>query len=88
MRIEESVLEAGWKLYPNPAAESVVVESRYLDLTGAQCRVVDLAGREIHQWTWRTGQRSELEVADWPNGMYLIEVSKDGQRQSLTFVKQ
>ena len=88
MRVEESVLEAGWKLYPNPASESVVVESRYLDLTGAQCRVVDLAGREIHQWTWRTGQRSELEVADWPNGMYLMEVAKDGQRQSLTFVKQ
>lgn len=88
MRVEESVAEAQWKVFPNPAEDRVFIESRYVDLNGAFCRIMDVSGRTVHQWTWNTGRRAECNTSDWSAGLYLIEVNKDGQRQSLPFFKQ
>ena len=88
MRVEESVIEAEWSIYPNPAQDFLNIESRYVSLAGAGCRALDVSGRQVARWTWDEGQRMRLDISTWRAGLYLIEISKNGQRQSLPFLKQ
>ena len=88
MRLEESVIEAEWSIYPNPARDILNIESRYVALAGAGCRALDVSGRQVARWTWDEGQRMRLDISTWRAGLYLIEINKNGQRQSLPFLKQ
>ncbi len=88
MRVDESLVEADWQVYPNPANDVLNITSRYIETAGVQCRVVDLSGRVVAEWPWMGGQRMSVDVAAWPSGVYVVEFAKDGLRHALPFMKQ
>ena len=87
MALEESLVDANWKLYPNPADEQVSIEVRHINPLGTTCQARDCAGRLIYEWQWGTAQTQTLDVSAWPMGMYVLEFLKDGQRHALPFIK-
>ena len=88
MSLEESLIEAKWNVYPNPANNQVTIEVRYLDPTGTTCRALDCTGRVISEWRWDSSRSQRLDVSAWSEGLYMLEFIKAGQRQVLPFVKQ
>ena len=61
----------GFKLFPNPAPQIVTLQSRNIL---QQVRMSDLLGNEILR-VYPQANRSELNVADVAQGIYIIEVS-------------
>jgi hypothetical protein len=88
MRVDESLAEADWQVYPNPANDVLNIASRFIETAGVQCRVVDLSGRVVAAWPWSGGQRMAVDVSAWPSGVYVVEFEKDGLRHTLPFMKQ
>ena len=88
MRVDESLAEADWQVYPNPANDVLNIASRFIETAGVQCRVVDLSGRVVTAWPWSGGQRMAVDVSVWPSGVYVVEFEKDGLRHALPFMKQ
>jgi hypothetical protein len=88
MALEESLAEANWSLYPNPAEDVLNIQVRHINPLGTTCRALDCAGRVIYQWQWGAAQNQSLDVSGWSNGLYVLEFSKKGQRHTLPFVKQ
>jgi hypothetical protein len=88
MRVDESLAEADWQVYPNPANDVLNIASRFIETAGVQCRVVDLSGRVVAAWPWSGGQRMAVDVSAWPSGVYVVEFEKDGLRHALPFMKQ
>ncbi|MFZ8836235.1 MAG: T9SS type A sorting domain-containing protein [Flavobacteriales bacterium] len=87
MKVEESLIDGGLLLYPNPANDYFRLESKFVDLNGAFCRALDVSGREVHSWNWSQGKSETVDVSDWPVGLYVVEISKNNQRLSLPFLK-
>jgi aminopeptidase N len=73
-----------WYLYPNPAS-SVIQVAGY----DKQSRVVlfDYTGREIMA---PVGSRGEIDIAQWPRGMYIVRIGnpETGQSTSLKLIKE
>ena len=88
MALDESLAEARWVLYPNPAEDLLSIEVRYINPLGTACRALDCAGRVVHQWKWGAAQKQNLDVSAWSNGLYVLEFSKEGQRHAVPFMKQ
>jgi hypothetical protein len=88
MRVDESLAEADWQVYPNPANDVLNIASRFIETAGVQCRVVDLSGRVVAAWPWSGGQRMAVDVSAWPSGVYVVEFEKDGLRHTLPFMKR
>ncbi|HBP44616.1 MAG TPA: hypothetical protein DD635_01845, partial [Flavobacteriales bacterium] len=88
MRVDESLAEADWQVYPNPANDLLNISSRFIETAGVQCSVVDLSGRVIAAWPWSGGQRMTVDVSAWPSGVYVVEFEKEGLRHALPFMKQ
>ena len=88
MALDESLAEASWVLYPNPAEDLLSIEVRYINPLGTACRALDCAGRVVHQWKWGAAQKQNLDVSAWSNGLYVLEFSKEGQRHAVPFMKQ
>ena len=88
MRVDDSLAEADWQVYPNPANDVLNIASRFIETAGVQCLVVDLSGRVVASWPWSGGQRMTVDVSAWPSGVYVVEFEKDGLRHALPFMKQ
>ncbi len=88
MRVDESLAEADWQVYPNPANDVLNISSRFVETAGVQCRIVDLSGRVVAAWSWNGGQRMSIDVASWSSGMYMVQFEKDGMRHALPFMKR
>ena len=88
MRLDESLAEADWQVYPNPANDVLNITSRFVETAGVQCRVVDLSGRVVAAWSWNGGQRMAIDVASWSSGMYMVQFEKEGMRHALPFMKR
>ena len=87
MRVDDSLAEADWQVYPNPANDVLYIASRFIETAGVQCLVVDLSGRVVASWPWSGGQRMTVDVSAWPSGVYVVEFEKDGLRHALPFMK-
>jgi hypothetical protein len=81
IRFEGTTL-AGVQLYPNPAVGKVVVEVAAARAGEAQIALADLFSRQLKA----TGRhleaglnRMEVQVADLPEGLYLVTVTADGK---------
>jgi len=62
------------KVYPNPASETVVIESS----ENGTVQVVDLSGRELLlQTSIYANQKQVLNTQNLPNGIYLLKISNE-----------
>jgi len=77
--IEENELAAQVGISPNPAGEKVVISNKSeLQLVVS---IFNITGRLMFE---KSFQQSELniQVENWPSGMYLVNISHDGTHYS------
>lgn len=73
-----------FSLYPNPAAEVLMVES-----VPGTWRILDLTGRIMATGEIRQNEpKTVLPLNALPGGMYLIQVTAEGTSQTASFLKQ
>lgn len=72
-----------WSIYPNPANDFVTIEINQNGLLN-HVELVDLSGRVLRSDSWSNGSQVEINVADIPDGYYIIRLTAGSQR----FTKQ
>lgn len=73
-------------LYPNPAADAVIVESNHLEIS--KIEIFDLAGRLLLQREGMADQTFRIDVSAWKSGYYFVKVTAGSAVQVLTLVRQ
>ncbi len=74
------------KLFPNPATDVVQLEL-YKTINNAMLRIIDVYGRIILKQTI-SSQAIKVDVANFSNGIYFVEVRTNNESQVLPFIKQ
>lgn len=84
--LEELGEELMVKMYPNPANQTVWIESN--DLEGAQIRVVDLTGRCVYVIANQvSGTTVSIPVEQLTPGIYVVTITRDGYNKSMKLIK-
>ncbi|KAB7731741.1 PKD domain-containing protein [Rudanella paleaurantiibacter] len=81
--------DEGFKLYPNPAQNSVSIDLRAANGQPTNLRLTDLTGRILYQKTVLTEIETQytLSTTTYSDGVYLISVNPaDGRKASLRLV--
>ena len=73
-------VESELKVFPNPSKSSkVTVESNQNDIS--EISITNIAGKQIFKKTYQFPEsKSEIELTDVPNGIYLVKVKTDDNR--------
>lgn len=85
----EDAFETPFHLHPNPTSESVQIQLKQPE--EIELVVTDVLGRSFYSKTLRSAQRDkfELDVSDWPNGIYPISIiNKHGIRSTQRLIVQ
>lgn len=89
--LNENALANGLKLFPNPSAGRFTIESE-MDLSNdSKVEVRDLSGQIIWAGDFEANKGSkamELDLSNFANGVYLIEVRSDEQQATLRLIKE
>jgi len=65
-------------VYPNPAKGSLFIDATGISLSQLQIRLSNILGQQLTQTITRaTNERIELNVAELPRGMYLLELRNE-----------
>ena len=66
------------RVYPQPAEDELHFAGEAL----TSIQITDLLGRVVHEQSFGAQNAYTLEVSDWPAGVYIWQVSTQGQMQS------
>ncbi len=72
-----ATIKGSLKVYPNPATELIFVENTKESLHGIHLIIYDGQGREVRSQKV-TGSKSEIDIAGLHAGIYVLQLSKDG----------
>ncbi len=79
-------------VYPNPAEQSLTVESRLKSAQELSLEVRDMVGRIVAKTSYRAASgdfRTTLDVSNYAAGMYIVQLTgHDGTRFVQSFIKQ
>lgn len=82
----QNINNSAFKLYPNPAGETLVIE--LAEETEAQLKVYNVFGQEVLNRTLST-KTTMVNIAHLPNGIYRVSVTEHGIIPSASlFIKQ
>lgn len=82
--INESTDTASLTVYPNPARATVqVVFSK--QITNSRLAVMDILGQMVYGSTF--SGRTHIDISDWANGLYLVQVTNGSNRTSTKLIK-
>ena len=79
----------GFGVYPNPATTYAIVEMELEATSDVQLRLVDMSGKEIAARNYgavETSSTIQLNTADLNAGVYLVELTVNGQRMTKRLV--
>ena len=79
----------GFDVYPNPASTYAVVEIELEATSDVELRLVDMSGKEIAARNYGAVESSstiQLNTADLNAGVYLVELTVNGQRMTKRLV--
>lgn len=85
LSIAEHNAESGFGLYPNPADEGlnlILPADSYV----SQLRIVDMTGRQVVELTNERFARKTLPTQHLEEGVYMVQMTVNGERFSSTFV--
>jgi hypothetical protein len=87
---KSAVNSEAYKLYPNPADESVTIESPNHFREQDVIRLYDVLGRQVESNILPApgGSSIQVPVRGLPAGVYLVVISTGGSTKSMKFVKQ
>ena len=77
-------------VYPNPTTDVVNVEGDLSELQGAGIMIYDMTGRKVlaKDNSFSEANIERINVSNLPQGLYLLDISNNGMRQILRFVKK
>lgn len=87
----ESAFDAGLQLMPNPTNDVLrlrIPESLPVPPAGWAIDIMTLEGQLIHQEAERFNSSIELDVADYPKGVYLLRLRNQEQQWNMRWVKE
>ena len=70
LQVEDHLLEAQIKVYPNPTSEMLYIS--HPDLNSFEIHIVDLNGKQVYLGTIRKDQ--PLDVSRYSQGVYLVTI--------------
>ncbi len=79
----------GFTIYPNPASTMATVEIQLEATSDVQMRLIDMSGKEIAARNYgalETSSAIQLNTTDLNAGVYLVEVTVNGQRMTKRLV--
>ena len=79
---ETIYLSDKWNLFPNPANEVATVVFNEAD----RISVINLAGQEIYRMNAPNSNQIQLNTADWPEGIYMIQLANNGKLETKKLV--
>jgi hypothetical protein len=82
--VTEAELSGQIKLYPVPAHDLLHID--FPDANNARLTIFDAAGNLALQMTMR--ESNQIDVSNYPKGLYFAKIEQDGQSVSKTFVVQ
>jgi hypothetical protein len=82
--VEESKFAKSIRVYPNPANDYVIVESEMIQ--NSRIRIYDIAGKEVHQQL-NLKDKNNINVSQFPNGVYTIIITNDQDSAHIKFIK-
>lgn len=77
----------GFRLYPNPTSNQVTIELNNQISASASIKVYNMMGQMLYETNAQATQ-FRIETATWPTGIYMIEMTQNGQRYLQKLVKQ
>jgi hypothetical protein len=88
--IRNLIMDAALKISPNPATSFVNVPIDDMQNQQALLKVFSIDGRSIHEERIKDGKQKNLQlnVANWPKGMYIINLQLDKGIRTGRFVVQ
>jgi hypothetical protein len=89
--IKESLLSRSLKLYPNPNDGKFRVSFELEGLKSVELNVSNALGQNVYHKSLGNiaGQRNEdIDLANLPKGMYVLQVNANGQESKIRFVVQ
>jgi hypothetical protein len=81
LSLEDNILEAQIKVYPNPTSQMLYVSHPEINSFGIQ--IVDLNGKQVYSSTISKDQ--PLDVSNYSQGMYLITIENKEANKKNTY---
>ena len=75
-----------FNLYPNPTANQLNLKINRLEQAKTSFQVINLLGEVVLEADLGFDDRTNLDVSNYPNGLYFLKVVRDGAVQSKSFV--
>ena len=72
LSVSEPLVNDNYKIYPNPAHDSITINSENGPVLGV--RIFDVSGREVFNQKANAANVS-FDISDLPSGVYLINVT-------------
>lgn len=76
------------KLYPNPASDQIQVEGSEVLSGRFELKILDANGRILQALEWNAIENLIIDVKDWDNGLYLLEIrslEREGSQKTIKF---
>lgn len=86
--LDETILASYITLYPNPASNEIILEPS--DISGiCLIRIMDLTGRTVTADTYSISkqERIQIDVSQFPDGIYILHFLAGNEHGTLRFVK-
>jgi hypothetical protein len=81
-----------FNIFPNPAAHQVTLEFDLTEITGISIEIKNVLGQKmkaIGNDSYTVGtNRLQVDLVDLPNGIYFIQLNKNGQKMTKKIIKQ
>src|SRR5690606_4877605 len=87
LSVEDEALSA-LKLFPNPATDFVTIEGDYSILQNAELAVYDQTGRLVDSAVLKYDSDFKINTSEYPSGIYMFTLSKNGATKSYKVVKK
>jgi len=71
--IERNYLPEDFKIYPNPATDSLYIENFNND--AYQIKILDITGKIVYQNN--NNQQLKIKVSDYPKGVYFVKIKQE-----------
>lgn len=87
LSVKEIQPEVDFKLYPNPARESIYLEIDQSTFTNSSVRIYNLLGGLMNEQSINS-TRTTIQVSQYPKGVYFLTVSSEQGQKTKRFVVQ
>jgi hypothetical protein len=86
--IRKNINSSLFSVFPNPANDQITIDIKHEDiLKNTMVSIYNMEGQSLFQQQIRTA-RTEINIAGFPKGVYVIKLSNDGRSGVSRFVKE